>query len=110
MDTLLRSNLILETTRSSHSHRAASTNRKLKDDFLSNTSHELRTPLNGIIGIAESLIDGATGELPPETRLNLTMISQSGKRLGNLVNDRAQFTGGYFAEDGFFQRCTADAH
>ncbi|MEN8218964.1 MAG: MASE1 domain-containing protein, partial [Pseudomonadota bacterium] len=36
---------------------------KLKDEFLANTSHELRTPLNGIIGIAESLIDGATGAL-----------------------------------------------
>src|SRR5919199_273815 len=38
---------------------------KLKDEFLANTSHELRTPLNGIIGIAESLIDGATGSLSP---------------------------------------------
>lgn len=33
---------------------------KLKDEFLANTSHELRTPLNGMIGIAESMIDGAT--------------------------------------------------
>ena len=33
----------------------------LKDEFLANTSHELRTPLNSIIGISESLIDGATG-------------------------------------------------
>jgi two-component system sensor histidine kinase ChiS len=40
---------------------------KLKDEFLANTSHELRTPLNGIIGIAESLIDGATGQLPETT-------------------------------------------
>lgn len=32
---------------------------QLKDEFLANTSHELRTPLNGIIGIADSLIDGA---------------------------------------------------
>jgi two-component system sensor histidine kinase ChiS len=35
---------------------------KLKDEFLANTSHELRTPLNGIIGLAESLIDGIAGE------------------------------------------------
>ena len=34
---------------------------KLKDEFLANTSHELRTPLNGIIGITESLVDGAAG-------------------------------------------------
>jgi len=38
---------------------------KLKDEFLANTSHELRTPLNGMIGIAESMIDGATGEITP---------------------------------------------
>ena len=35
----------------------------MKDDFLANTSHELRTPLNGIIGIGQSMLDGATGPL-----------------------------------------------
>ncbi len=64
---------------------------KLKDEFLANTSHELRTPLNGIIGIAESLIDGATGELAPSTRSNLRMIAHSGRRLANLVNDILDF-------------------
>ena len=44
---------------------------RMKDAFLANTSHELRTPLNGIIGIAESLRDGATGELPDATDQNL---------------------------------------
>ncbi len=39
---------------------------QLKDEFLANTSHELRTPLNGIIGIADSLIDGAAGPLNRE--------------------------------------------
>ncbi|MGL5196649.1 MAG: MASE1 domain-containing protein [Chroococcales cyanobacterium] len=65
---------------------------RLKDEFLANTSHELRTPLNGIIGIAESLIDGATGELPVPTRANLAMISSSGRRLSNLVNDLLDFS------------------
>jgi signal transduction histidine kinase/serine phosphatase RsbU (regulator of sigma subunit) len=60
---------------------------RLKDDFLANTSHELRTPLNGIIGIAESLIDGVGGKLPPKVLQNLTMISSSGRRLANLIND-----------------------
>lgn len=64
---------------------------KLKDEFLSNTSHELRTPLNGIIGIAESLIDGATGELPPKTTGNLALIVSSGRRLGSLVDDLLDF-------------------
>lgn len=65
---------------------------KLKDEFLANTSHELRTPLNGIIGLAESLMDGVTGELPSRTNANLAMIVASGKRLSNLVNDILDFS------------------
>ncbi|WP_141698846.1 ATP-binding protein, partial [Candidatus Marithrix sp. Canyon 246] len=65
---------------------------KLKDEFLANTSHELRTPLNGIIGIADSLIDGVTGELSDKTKSNLSMIVASGKRLSNLINDILDFS------------------
>lgn len=65
---------------------------KLKDEFLANTSHELRTPLHGIIGIAESLLDGAAGELPPEAKSNLAMVVASGKRLTNQVNDILDFS------------------
>ena len=64
---------------------------KLKDEFLANTSHELRTPLNGIIGIAESLIDGAAGILTDPQIANLSMVVYSGKRLANLVNDILDF-------------------
>ena len=64
---------------------------RLKDEFLANTSHELRTPLNGIIGLAESLLDGATGPLPADTQHNLSMIAMSGRRLANLVNDVLDF-------------------
>ncbi len=65
---------------------------KLKDEFLANTSHELRTPLNGIIGIAESLIEGATGKLSAVTISNLVTIATSGRRLANLVNDILDFS------------------
>jgi len=65
---------------------------QLKDEFLANTSHELKTPLNGIIGIAESLIDGATGKLSQQTVFNLSMIASSGKRLNQLVNDLLDFS------------------
>ncbi len=65
---------------------------QLKNEFLANTSHELRTPLNGIIGIADSLIDGATGNLPKETCANLIMIVVSGRRLANLVNNILDFS------------------
>ena len=65
---------------------------RLKDEFLANTSHELRTPLNGIIGIAESLVAGATGKLDKKTSANLLMIAQSGKRLATLINDILDFS------------------
>ncbi len=65
---------------------------RMKDEFLANTSHELRTPLNGIIGIAESLIDGATGRLSEPTATNLFMIAASGRRLSHLVDDILDFS------------------
>ncbi len=65
---------------------------KLKDDFLANTSHELRTPLNGIIGLAESMIDGATGDLNHIAKENLSLIVLSGRRLSSLVNDILDFS------------------
>ena len=64
---------------------------QLKDEFLANTSHELRTPLNGIIGITESLIDGAAGSLSPVQIANLAMVVSSGKRLQSLINDILDF-------------------
>ena len=64
----------------------------LKDEFLANTSHELRTPLNSIIGISESLIDGATGVLSEQTSANLAIIANSGRRLFNLVSDILDFS------------------
>jgi len=65
---------------------------KLKDEFLANTSHELRTPLNGIIGITESLIEGAAGKLPEGAIENLKIISSSGRRLASLVNEILDFS------------------
>ncbi|NET42505.1 response regulator [Okeania sp. SIO2B3] len=65
---------------------------QLKDEFLANTSHELRTPLNGMIGIAESMIDGATGSISELQKNNLLMVVGSGYRLTNLVNDILDFS------------------
>jgi PAS domain S-box-containing protein len=65
---------------------------QLKDEFLANTSHELRTPLNGIIGIAESMIDGATGQLSERQIANLSMVVSSARRLSSLVNDILDFS------------------
>lgn len=60
---------------------------RLKDQFLAGTSHELRTPLHGMIGLSESMIEGAAGELTPRAVENLSLIASSGHRLSNMVND-----------------------
>ncbi|TAL30727.1 MAG: response regulator [Spirochaetes bacterium] len=60
---------------------------RLKDQFLANTSHELRTPLHGMIGLSESMLAGAAGDLPPKARENLSLIASSGQSLSNMVND-----------------------
>jgi len=65
---------------------------RLKDEFLANTSHELRTPLNGIIGVTESLIEGAAGELPNLAIRNLRLIESSSRRLFSLINDILDFS------------------
>ena len=65
---------------------------RMKDEFLANTSHELRTPLNGIIGIAESIIDGAAGPVTQKQAANLSMIVSSGRRLFYLINDILDFS------------------
>ncbi|WP_444996708.1 two-component regulator propeller domain-containing protein [Aliikangiella sp. IMCC44359] len=65
---------------------------RLKDEFLANTSHELRTPLNGIVGLAESLVDGVKGELNADVIFDLEMMAKSGRRLAHLVNDILDFS------------------
>lgn len=47
----------------------------------------IRTPLNGIIGMAESLIDGSAGPLINPVEEGLALIVASGRRLSALVND-----------------------
>lgn len=65
---------------------------RFKDEFLANTSHELRTPLYGITGLAESLLEGAQGDLTAGARSNLQMIVASGQRLAGLVNQILDFS------------------
>ncbi len=59
----------------------------MKNQILTNTSHELRTPINGIVGLAESLLDGAAGQLSSDATYNLGIIKSSGNRLLAIVND-----------------------
>jgi signal transduction histidine kinase/ligand-binding sensor domain-containing protein/DNA-binding NarL/FixJ family response regulator len=65
---------------------------QLKDEFLANTSHELRTPLNGMIGLAQTLVDGAAGKVTAAAKENLELIISSGNRLRQLINDLLDFS------------------
>ncbi|ATW25034.1 ATP-binding protein [Candidatus Formimonas warabiya] len=60
---------------------------KLKDEFLANTSHELRTPLNAMINIAEVVSRGTEGAVNQNQKAALALITSSGKRLSNLIDD-----------------------
>lgn len=65
---------------------------KMKDEFLANTSHELKTPLHGMVNIAQSLIEGASGPLSRKQEEDISIIVSSGKRMVNLVNDILDFS------------------
>ncbi|OAB36853.1 hypothetical protein PMSD_11130 [Paenibacillus macquariensis subsp. defensor] len=73
------------------SERLSSMNR-MKDEFLANTSHEMKTPLHGIINIAQSLLEGAAGQMTPQQEENVAIIVGTGKRMNNLVGDLLDFS------------------
>ncbi len=64
----------------------------LKDDFLTRVTHDLRTPLFGIIGIADSLAQGAAGPLGNEATHDLGIIRTESRRLAKLVDDILDFS------------------
>lgn len=64
---------------------------RLKDEFLTHTSQGLRVPLGTIVGIAESMLESAAGNLSAMQRSNLSVIANSGKRLAASVNDLLDF-------------------
>ncbi len=88
----LYTNLLTSSQELETKNRALQDLDELKDEFLASTSHELCTPLNGIIGITESMLDGATGDLSELQRANLSLVVSSGRTLAQLVNDLLDFS------------------
>jgi signal transduction histidine kinase len=60
---------------------------RLKNEFLQNISHELRTPLALIMGYAELLNSGELGELDPDQRGPVAVITRRVRTLSKMVND-----------------------
>lgn len=63
----------------------------LKNEFLAILSHELRTPLNGILGFSELLSDELAEKLDDEQAEYLQIITESGNRMANIVEELLQF-------------------
>ncbi|MBI1238243.1 MAG: PAS domain-containing protein [Alphaproteobacteria bacterium] len=60
---------------------------RLKTEFVSRVSYHLRTPLTPILGYAEALLEGHSGDLTARQQRNVASIAQGAKELSTLVND-----------------------
>jgi signal transduction histidine kinase len=58
-----------------------------KGQFLAAVSHELRTPLNSIIGFAQLLLEGASGQLTDPQAEDIRLVRTGGHQLLGLIND-----------------------
>lgn len=63
--------------------------RKQRAQALSRLSHELRTPMNGVLGFTEMLL---ASDLEDSHRLQVRMISESGRMMLRLLNDILDMT------------------
>jgi light-regulated signal transduction histidine kinase (bacteriophytochrome) len=66
-------------------------NREL-EAFSYSVSHDLRAPLRHVIGFVELLRQDAVPSLSEKSLQHLTTISQSAKRMGNLIDDLLAFS------------------
>jgi two-component system phosphate regulon sensor histidine kinase PhoR len=59
---------------------------QVRKDFVANVSHELRTPLSGIIGYADTLLNGAIGDKANRVKF-IEIIRTNAVRLGSIAAD-----------------------
>ena len=85
--------VIRDITRRVHMEKEALKAKELREsnrvmkEFMDSVSHELRTPMNAILGISNMLTKYDADNLTPKQREGLEIISQSGSRLLELIND-----------------------
>ena len=58
-----------------------------KDEFIASISHELRTPLTAVVGLAESLVENGSSDLPAETREFIQIIAEQSGEMAAIVQD-----------------------
>jgi signal transduction histidine kinase len=75
--------IALETARLVRSLEDAS---RVKSDFVAAVSHDLRTPIHVLVGYADMLLDGASGELTAEQRDLVDRIRERSLQFRDLVD------------------------
>jgi predicted ATPase/signal transduction histidine kinase/CheY-like chemotaxis protein len=63
----------------------------LVDEFLANASAQLRNPLDGIIGITDTLLNGAKGEITDTVQSDLSLMFSTAKGLSKILVDILDF-------------------
>jgi signal transduction histidine kinase len=64
---------------------------RAKSEFLATMSHEIRTPINAVIGYADLMDAGISGQLSPQQKDYVDRIRRSSEHLVAVVNDVLDF-------------------
>jgi signal transduction histidine kinase len=83
---------IQDESRVREAKHAAERANEAKSQFLGVMSHELRTPLNAVLGYAELLLLGTSGDINPEQRRQLERIQASARHQLDLVEELLAYT------------------